>query len=440
MASVWRTHPDSEGATPRAQELLGVSGDTVIVQTREGLRGLDTQTGAARWTLGDARDPAPPTGGLIMARAADGTRWLAVEAQTGAVRWTLEADRVMQHGALSAVLAEGVLVVIAADGPDEPILGLDPETGVVRWRELTLTPELEAAHSGAPWSLAASGGMVIVSSLGHVAGRDPHTGLPRWRRDAAAVPSDCDPQLSPLLDAGLAAAPDCRALDVLDPLDGHPLRRHVAPDRTDRMRAVGERQILLDSGGRLRALDAWTGLPLWQSDEGVSLLNSTVHEDALWLVHNARLARLDLRTGKLTHSRWAAEASLPLLAVHSDGPVDLIALLPDGGLVGLDVEAEVADADRSWQLAGQVIVWDELDSGDDGALSGVRVRVADQVVPVGADGRFEVTVPAGGVYRATFETPPETAGPRPMGCSAMAEPVTGAAQPLRLTWFCPAPC
>ena len=148
---------------------------SLFVGTDTGLDAIDAGTGTVRWTY------TPPEGGGVHSPAiADGlvyastdqAGYIAVDEATGKLAWKHDTGT---DNVGTAVVADGVTFVGAADDPPGHLTALDARTGAVLWSDD------EQLHSPAVADGVAIGG----GPIGLVVAHDVQTGKELWRTPIA---------------------------------------------------------------------------------------------------------------------------------------------------------------------------------------------------------------------------------------------------------------
>jgi outer membrane protein assembly factor BamB len=251
-SSVWRFLPPRSGFSWR----LPADATTIYAASGDGrVFAIDPTSGAARWEariaddsggaaftstvfrdtlfVGYLRRTNPRSGGLA-----------ALDAKTGARLWYTEFTRSRPNSLSSShgdVAIVNDLVVVASDGGE--ILALDRATGALRWQ----APRVQASEIvGDIRPLVAVGQLVVAgSTLGTVTAYDAATGAQRWRQKLLGT-------------VEFPFAADARQVYIVD------------------------------SAGRLVALDGATGRVAWTfggsiTAEGSMLVGATVNDGVVYV-------------------------------------------------------------------------------------------------------------------------------------------------------------
>ncbi len=225
-----------------------IKGDLVVVPTEDGaLHALDIATGTVRWTYRPGTSLTGPVASGDLVYVTDGGGILqALETATGTVRWRA-THRVT--GASAGIVAGDAVLVGTSDGH---VVAFDAASGALRW---DVVVSLAGAVLGSP---AYDDGLIYTASrdAGLVALREA-SGEVAWRLDTGG-----DPVGTPVVAGGVAYI----GAQVDEP------------------------------GGRLRAVDAATGLLRWPADEPL-LSPSVVGSLAISGSSNGVVSARDVATG-----------------------------------------------------------------------------------------------------------------------------------------------
>ncbi|RBM17053.1 hypothetical protein DEH69_15790 [Streptomyces sp. PT12] len=226
-----------------------VAGGVVLVAGGNGiLYAVDAASGVERWSfpLNGEAAPALVAGGDAYVSVRD-VGVLALGTESARERWTVPAG-----GAMTPVAAVGLIHVPTSDG----LVALHPATGERRWT---------FASTAAATPAAATGGVVCYATAGPDAllyAVDASTGEERW-----SFRLDGDTAVSAPVAVDGAVYVGGAALCALDAATGD-VRWERSPGAAASPAAVDGAVLVPDAEGRLRALDAEDGGPLWSFTGG----------------------------------------------------------------------------------------------------------------------------------------------------------------------------
>lgn len=317
-------------------------GDTVFAADERGrLMALDAGSGSRRWQVD--LDVAVSSG--LTAVAGDvylGTRngeVLAVSQSDGRVRWRA---RVPSEVLAAPQPSQQLLVVQSVDGS---VTALDRSNGTERWVHSSTRPSLTLRGTGTPTVIDP----VTFAGFanGRLAALDNRNGYPLWER-RIAIPqgrSDIDrlvdlagqPVLTP--DGRLFVTSFNGRLAALDALRGEPL---WARDHSSYLTPVlvGDYLFTVNEAGHVFALDASNGNEVWRN---TSLEGRAITAPAFangYLVFGdfeGYLHLIDVRDGELAGRRRVDRSGISVRPITEGSRIHVLA--NDGSLEALDIRS-----------------------------------------------------------------------------------------------------
>lgn len=321
-----------------------LAGDTLYASDARGhLRAIDRQSGDTRWsrTL-DARIASGlnADGGQILAGTRNG-EVLALDAEDGETLWR---TRVSSEVIAAPQFNTDLVLVQSVDGT---LTALDRATGEQRWFHSASMPALTLRGTGAPRTIDP------VSFAGFANGRlaafDNRSGQQLWDL-RVAVPEgrteveqlvDLDGQPVLTQDGRLFVTSYNGRIMALDARNGQPIwEREMSSYHTPVL--VGDYLFTVTADSHVMALDANSGRVIWNQEnlEGRSLSAPAFADGSLAMGdYRGYLHLLDARTGELAgRTRPGGSISLPPLAADDT----LYVLTDEGELIAYALEARTA--------------------------------------------------------------------------------------------------
>lgn len=245
--------------------VVGPDGAVYAVSGRHRVVSLNPD-GSERWTKdfeGWVVGPPAvgPEGTMALLVKKGGDRIFSLEAATGERRWDRNLQFPYTQVSKPPVVAlDGT--IIAFDGADHTLWGLDPQNGRQRWK----TGVGDLLASG-PTS-GQDGTVYYTRAFGDVVALDPATGKGKWHSKVGASPAAVPSQDGPVF-----VRAEGNKVAALDPQTGGVLWDREVPDVQLTEPAVDPSGHLVVGGsdGVARALDARTGAPRWNAALGGDL-------------------------------------------------------------------------------------------------------------------------------------------------------------------------
>lgn len=257
--------------------------------------------------------------GVIFAMDAE-ARVVALDAGSGARRWesdvSLEGEDGEEGFGGGLALGEGVLVVTTGFGE---VLGLDPSSGAVRWRQALGAP-VRAAPAVVP-------GLAVVVTRDNTAyGVDPATGTVVWRLQGVAAGAGVLGGASPAISGALAvlpfssgeivgaeAASGRRVWSAVLSGGRRGLARASISDISGDPVISGSTVVAANQSGRMVAIDGRSGARLWTRTIGAFGPIWAAGDTVFVMADDGKLTRLVLANGQ---TLW--ETQLPLYEDEED--------------------------------------------------------------------------------------------------------------------------
>ncbi len=286
-------------------ELLVDGSDTFVVTPNE-VTDLATDDGRQRWRA-DVKDAEPYIAAdatTVLVAAGEGFE--AVDRRTGTSRWRVGIDDPADVGRAVGLVHVGGEEVAVATTEFGGVIGLDGDTGAVRWSVgVKGTPRGRIAVDDATGAV-----VTLANDADHVALRvfDAGTGAVRWTRTLerdTGVPT----VVGDLLVVGTARDESNAAILGLAVADGSE-RWRVAGEEgfeaTTGSAVHGSTLVIVDKLGTLRAIRADSGAVRWTTHlPGPVLADSPAIAHGLVVVHDtfAQVHTVELRTGRIVATR-----------------------------------------------------------------------------------------------------------------------------------------
>jgi eukaryotic-like serine/threonine-protein kinase len=258
---------------------VALAGDTLILSTSDGLFGLDAATGATQWfqaALAGGASSAPVVVGstLYMATSAAFSGILvALDAATGSLIWKTQTNSTVGDTNLS--VSQNAIYMLT---DDSVVVSFDARDGSTRWQSPT---KIVASGGADRFPVASAGGVYVGGSDGVVTALSSVDGSLLWTFQTGG-----DVGAGVAVGKGVVyVGSEDQHLYALNAADGSRLWRYTAETILGAPTIAGS-VLYLGIGNNLTAIDAHTGVQLWQAptDAVIDIMSGpvTVAGDTLY--------------------------------------------------------------------------------------------------------------------------------------------------------------